>query len=42
MTEDDPEDLLGAIPPLSFYYLPHTGAGSANHCRGPRDRERCR
>lgn len=42
MTEDDPEDLLGAIPPLSFYYLPDTGAGSANHCRGPRDRERCR
>jgi hypothetical protein len=34
MTEDDPEDLLGAIPRLSFYYLADTGAGSANHCGG--------
>jgi hypothetical protein len=42
LAETDPKDLLGALPPPSPDYLPDTGAGTANHCRGPCDRERCR
>ena len=38
---DGAEDLLGALPRFP-YHLPDTGAGTANHCRGPRDHERRR